>query len=147
MSSNKPQSYENHSKLVAGYHFVLASVVLLILVLTGILVYRALTSEGDLVLTGLVVLFAVATVQLTLYVRLFPLKAQDRAIRAEEKLRHFVLTGQPVDPRLETRQLIGLRFASDEEFPALAKRAAEEGLSERAIKKCISSWRADEYRV
>jgi hypothetical protein len=45
------------------------------------------------------------------------------------------------------RQIIGLRFASDEEFGALAKKAAEEGLSENAIKKSIKTWRADTYRV
>jgi hypothetical protein len=75
------------------------------------------------------------------------LKAQDRAIRAEESLRHFVLTGKPLDSRLRTGQIVALRFASDAEFPALAQKAAEEGLSSKEIKQSIQNWRADHYRV
>jgi len=81
------------------------------------------------------------------YARVFALKAQDRAIRAEEKFRHFVLTGKRLDTKLTTRQIIGLRFASDEEFPELAKRAVIENLSENAIKKVITNWREDTYRA
>ncbi len=45
------------------------------------------------------------------------------------------------------RQIIGLRFASDEEFIALAARAVEEGLSEKDIKKSIKNWRGDYDRA
>jgi hypothetical protein len=79
--------------------------------------------------------------------RLFSLKAQDRAIRAEENLRHYVMTGKLLNPKLTVRQIIGLRFASDDEFVALAGRAVEENLSEDAIKKAVKNWRADTYRV
>ena len=79
--------------------------------------------------------------------RIFALKAQDRAIRAEENLRHFALHGSLLDPRLDTRQIIGLRFASDEEFAELATKAAEEGMSENDIKKAVKNWRGDYYRV
>ena len=78
---------------------------------------------------------------------MFALKAQDRAIRAEENLRHFVLTGKLLDPKLTVRQIIGLRFASDGEFVALAQRAAAENLSEDDIKKAIKTWKPDTYRV
>jgi len=79
--------------------------------------------------------------------RLFALKAQDRAIRAEENFRHFILTGKPLDSKLTIRQIIGLRFASDEEFPELAKSAVEKGMSEDEIKKAVKNWRGDYYRV
>jgi hypothetical protein len=82
-----------------------------------------------------------------LFARMFALRAQDRAIRAEEQLRHFVLTGKLLDTRLTIRQIIGLRFAADEEFVALARRAAEQGLTEDAIKREVKNWRADTYRV
>ena len=78
---------------------------------------------------------------------LFALKAQDRAIRAEENLRHFALTGKLLDPRLDMRQVIALRFASDAEFVALARRAAADTLTPDAIKQAIQNWRADTYRV
>jgi hypothetical protein len=82
-----------------------------------------------------------------LFARMFALKAQDRAVRAEEQLRHFVLTGKLLDPRITVRQIIGLRFASDDEFVALARRAAEQGLTEDAIKREVKNWRADTYRA
>jgi hypothetical protein len=82
-----------------------------------------------------------------IYTRKFALVAQDRAIRAEEALRHFILTGKPIDPKLRLGQVIALRFASDEELPALAKRAVEEGLTSKQIKEAIKNWRADTHRV
>jgi hypothetical protein len=79
--------------------------------------------------------------------RVFALKAQDRAIRVEETLRHYLLTGKPLDTRIGVKQAIALRFASDAEFPVLAARAAAEHLEPDAIKRSIKDWRADEYRV
>ncbi len=79
--------------------------------------------------------------------RIIRVKAQDRAIRAEENLRHFVLTGKLLDPGLTIRQIIGLRFAADDEFVELAKRSIRDGLSEDAIKRAVKNWRADTDRV
>jgi hypothetical protein len=84
---------------------------------------------------------------LMFFSRVFALKAQGRAIRAEEQLRHYILTTKPLDPRLTLRQIIGLRFASDDEFVELARRAADENLSEDAIKQAVKTWRPDVYRV
>ena len=84
---------------------------------------------------------------LSFLARTFALKAQDRAIRAEEGLRHYVLTGKLLDPRLQVGQIIALRFASDAEFPALAQKAAESGMSNKEIKQSVKNWRADTYRV
>ena len=81
------------------------------------------------------------------FARTFPLKAQDRAIRAEENLRYFVMTGKLLDPRLSVLQIVALRFASDAEFVPLALRAANENLAPKDIKQAIKTWRADEYRV
>jgi hypothetical protein len=72
---------------------------------------------------------------------------QNRAIRAEENLRHFAMTGKLLDPNLKMGQIVALRFASDEEYLALAKRAIEENLSRDDIKKAIKNWRADYHRV
>lgn len=81
------------------------------------------------------------------FARAFALKAQDRAIRAEENLRHFVLSGKLLDSRLKISQIIALRFASDEEFIALAIKAVDENLSNKEIKQLIKNWKGDYYRV
>ena len=79
--------------------------------------------------------------------RTFALKAQDRAIRAEENLRHYVLTGKLLDPRLSVGQITAVRFASDGEFPDLARQAAEKTMEPKAIKEAVKNWRADWHRV
>ena len=80
-------------------------------------------------------------------VRGYGLKAQDRAIRAEENLRHFILTGKALDSKLRMGQIVALRFASDEEFPALAAKAAAENMSGKSIKQSIQNWKADHNRI
>jgi hypothetical protein len=79
--------------------------------------------------------------------RQFSLKAQDRAIRAEENLRYFALTGKLLDRTLSISQIIALRFAPNEEFIALAERALKENLSNRDIKLAVKNWKEDNYRV
>ena len=81
------------------------------------------------------------------FVRIFALKAQDRAIRAEENLRHFVLTGKLLPASLRIGQIVALRFASDDEFATLAVKAAAENLTGKQIKQSITNWKADTYRV
>jgi hypothetical protein len=129
------------------YHVVLFGILLVTFV--GSLVNLA-GSWGDhqrLYSASLIVVVVICLMFFFVFTRSFALKAQDRAIRAEENLRHFVLCGKLLDSRLTIRQVIGLRFATDEEFLALAKRAADENLSEDNIKKAVKSWRADFYRV
>jgi hypothetical protein len=122
---------------------------LLIVTLIGSLVnlFRALGNHQVLYSASLIFVLDVCALMLFSFCRIFALKAQDRAIRAEENLRHFAMTGKLLDPRLSIRQIIGLRFASDEEFAALARRAAEENLSEDAIKRAVQNWRADTCRA
>ncbi len=143
--ARKPQSYEHHTRFVPLFHGGLAGIILFSLV--GSIVNLVTTDHAGLYSASLITALCVAMVFLYFFARVFALKAQDRAIRAEENLRHFVLTGSLLDARLDTRQVIGLRFASDGEFVALAARAAEEGLSADEIKRAVRSWRADEYRA
>ena len=91
-------------------------------------------------------LFFIAFI-LGVLVRTYALKVQDRAIRAEESLRYFMLTGKPLDSRLRLGQIIALRFASDEEFPELARQAVDKSMTGKQIKESISQWRADHHRV
>lgn len=105
------------------------------------------SSEDNLYSASLLVLVSFILLFMFYFLRAFALKAQDRAIRAEEKLRYFILTGKPISSKITTRQIIGLRFASDDEFVALVEKAEKENLSEKEIKKEIKSWKADMYRV
>ncbi len=71
-------------------------------------------------------------------------------IRIEERLRLAILLDKPMRARigeLTESQLVGLRFASDAELPALAERALTEKLSRDDIKKAITQWRPDYWRV
>lgn len=58
-------------------------------------------------------------------------------MRAEENFRYFILTGKRMDQSIAMEQIFALRFACDEEFPALAERAIDEQLSNDEIKRSI----------
>ena len=140
------QNYKNHIRLVAGYHGVTA------LLIMGFLVGSIITfvhAHDEMVKHAAMIMIvgALAMIGLFWYARLFALKAQDRAIRAEENFRHYLLTGKPFDKEVRLGQIIALRFASDGEFPALAKKAVEEKLTPKQIKQAIQNWRADYHRV
>jgi len=141
------QNYANHKQYVPMYHAVLFGLLILTLIGSLVNLYHSLGDHQRLYSASLIVVLDVCVLILFFFCRIFALKAQDRAIRAEENLRHFALTGKLLDPRITIRQIIGLRFASDEEFVALAKRAAEESLAEDGIKRAVKNWRADSYRV
>lgn len=141
------QNYANHTQIVPVFHRVLFPLLVLTLIGSGVNLYQSWGDHERFYNASLILVLVICTVLMSLLGRMFAVKAQDRAIRVEENLRHFVLTGKLLDPRLNIRQVIGLRFASDAEFVALAKRAADESLSEDAIKRAIQQWRPDTYRV
>jgi hypothetical protein len=141
------QNFQNHARFVPMYHYVLFGILVLTLIGSGVNLYQSWGDHTRLYSASLILVLCVTSLLTFFFCRIFPLKAQDRAIRAEENLRHFAMTGKLLDPRLTVRQIIGLRFASDAEFLALAKRAADENMSEKDIKQAVKNWRADEYRV
>lgn len=140
------QNFKNHGRMVPGYHYVLS-----LLLLAGLIgsINNLIQSVETAAFysAALITLLFVCAFLTTAFTRIFSLKAQDRAIRAEENLRHYVLTGKTLPAGLTIRQIVGLRFAADEEFPKLAEKATKEGLSEKAIKQAVKNWRADHYRV
>ncbi len=94
--------------------------------------------------------FLLITIYLLLtffYFRVFALKAQDRAIRAEESLRYFLITGRRLPSGLSMNQIVALRFASDDEFPKLADEAASSGIGGDEIKRKIAVWKEDNCRA
>jgi hypothetical protein len=140
------QNYQNHTQSVKGYLALLAAL-LLSMIGSGVNLYHSWGNHDRLYSAALLFVLMWMVMITALYARVFALKAQDRGIRAEENLRHFVLTGKLLDPRLDIQQVIGLRFASDAEFVELAKRAAETGMEREDIKKAVKNWRADYHRV
>lgn len=137
------QNYQSHRRFHPLFHYILSLLLLLTLVGAICLVIRNGISLSAILFLAIVVILAI----MFLLIRQYPLKAQDRAIRAEENLRHYVLTGKLLDARLTIGQIIALRFASDAELPELSEKAASQNLSPDDIKKQITNWKADFYRV
>ena len=139
------QNYKNHPRYVPLWHFITSLAIIAVLI--GSIVNLAKSSGDNVYSASLILVMALILCSFFWYARWFALRVQDRAIRAEESLRHYILTGKPIDSRLRIGQIIALRFASDEEFPELAFKAAEKGLRSKTIKKMIKVWRSDNHRA
>lgn len=139
------QNLRNHVRLVPGYHGI--SFFLILAGLIGSIINLINAEASAHYSAALLVLVFIILILLFFYARFFALRAQDRAIRAEENFRHFMLTGKPLDKQLRLGQIIALRFAGDDEFPGLAKKAVEEKLSNKQIKMAVQNWRGDYHRV
>ena len=139
------QNFKNHARFVPLWHYITP------LLIAGILGWGIVNFADHHLnmhfLGAAMILISIVLLLIWWYARVFAIRAQDSAIRAEENFRHFVLTGKPFDSKLRMDQIIGLRFASDEEMPALAKRAVEEDLSSKQIKESVKNWRADHHRA
>jgi len=141
----KQQNFKTHRKWVPGYHIITFLAILALII--GSIRYLINSSEDNVYMASLLVLVSFILLFMFYFLRAFALKAQDRALKVEENLRHYLITGKPLSADLSMRQIIGLRFASDEEFPDLAEKAAKENMSENDIKKAIKNWKADMYRA
>jgi Family of unknown function (DUF6526) len=145
MASATTQSFANHARLDPPFHFVLAPIGLAAIILSVNLLVR---QPGIGSILG--VLLSVGLFMIAAKARSYALKAQDRVIRLEERLRLSMLLPEATRPRiveLTEPQLIALRFASDAEAPALAMRALNEGLTKKQIKASIQIWRPDYFRI
>jgi hypothetical protein len=141
----KEQNFNNHAQMVPGFHYLTFGGI--IALLGGSINYLLKSSAENKYLAALLVLVSIIFVLVAWFTRTFALKAQDRAIRAEENLRYYVLTGKLLPSSLKVGQIVALRFAPDAEFPALAEKTAANNLSGKEIKQSIQNWKADFYRV
>ena len=144
----EPQHYKNHTRFDPVWHFFIVPILIINI---GFSVYATIRHWpvhshifGWWIVMSIVLLLAVGRA------RQHSLTAQDRIIRLEERLRFAALLPPDLLARsqsLTPRQYIGLRFASDQELPALVKRALDENLSSKQIKEAIVTWRPDYLRV
>src|SRR5580704_791783 len=143
---SEKQSFANHAKFVPPFHFFVLPI---FLVNVGYSVYWLVKDVSARTIVGLLV--AIALLLAALLGRLFALTVQDRVIRLEERLRMATLLPADLRPRIPefTReQLIGIRFASDSELPALARKVLDEKITDRKpIKQLVKDWRADTLRA
>lgn len=139
------QNFKNHGRVDPAFHFFVSPVMFLAWVTAATQVVR----HFSWVTLWMLVLMTAALLA-TFKIRLYALKVQDRVIRLEERLRLQALLPVEMQPRIgefTIKQLVALRFASDEELPALAIRALNDRMEPKAIKQAIQNWRADEWRV
>ena len=144
--TEQAQSFENHAKMVPAYHGGATGLVVLP---TLYFAYLAITDFSVERLAFFA--FCAGMIIIALFARVFPLGVQDRVIRLEERMRMELLLPDDLKGRIKelaTEQLIGLRFASDEELPGLVRRVLDEGITDRkVIKEAIENWRADHQRI
>ena len=143
----KEQNFSNHARILPAYHYLLTGLILCFIIGSGINFYRHYTTHQGMLIPTLLVLGSVILFLTALMARSFALKAQDRAIRAEENLRYFAITGSLLDNRLTLPQIIALRFAPNNELPDLAHKAAEQNMKPKEIKQAIKNWKGDYNRV
>jgi hypothetical protein len=140
------QNFENHAKIVPGFHVAVLGIFTINL---GWSLYRvAHTFSAESVIS---LLLAIAFILLAFYARTFALAVQDRVIRLDMRLRMQQILPAELRPRISefsVNQLVALRFASDAELPALAKKVLDEKLNDRkTIKKMIREWQPDFLRA
>jgi hypothetical protein len=145
MPEKMPQTLTNHTRLDPPFHMFVIPVAGISLLVA---IWYLIQNPGFY--SAWLVVVAAAAIVLALKIRLYALKAQDRVIRLEERLRLASLLPQSLCSRigeLSESQLIALRFASDAELPGLADKTLSGKLSGAEIKKAIATWRPDYWRI
>jgi ABC-type cobalamin transport system permease subunit len=143
-----PQTYKNHARYEPMFHFFVAPVLLInVIVATVILIHRG---SYHIWLHAWLLIMAIALLLLVGIARSYATRVQDRVIRLEENRRYQHLLPPELlaaTQSLRVPQIVALRFASDAELPALVQRTLNENLNSKVIKQSITNWRADNLRV
>ncbi|MDQ6666219.1 MAG: DUF6526 family protein [Acidobacteriota bacterium] len=145
MSTVGTQSYANHARWDPPVHFFLLP---MLLVAVGLAIWNVIRDPG--LPAAVILILALCGFLTALKARMYPLKAQDRVIRLEERLRLATLLPDSLRSRigdLTESQLISLRFASDSELPALVEKTLADNWRPKQIKAAIAQWRPDHFRV
>lgn len=145
MAEKMPQTFANHTRFDPPFHFFAFPIIALSIIVAIVHCYQRPSW-----FSAWEVIFVIAVFVITFRTRTYAVKLQDRIIRLEERLRLAGLVSEPLRSRigeLTEAQLIGLRFASDAEIPALVQETLSKQLSRDDIKKAVKSWRPDYFRV
>jgi hypothetical protein len=144
------QNYSNHTRWYPLFHFVVMPLLVLNFLSHLVRLFMAAPDSGRKTL-AFWTLLSLALILLGLASRLQALKAQDRTIRLEERLRYKELLSPELAAKasdLRVGQIIALRFASDAELAGLVERTLNgEFASTKEIKQAIKDWRGDYLRV
>ena len=140
------QTLKNHRRLVPTYHIGVLSALLVYIMFTA---YRfAMTPGLD---TAINLIVSLALMVLAISLRSQILRVQDRLIRLEMRLRMQQLLPQDLRnqiDRLDVKQLVALRFASDAELAELTRQVLSGALtSQNDIKARIRDWQGDFLRA
>jgi len=142
------QNYKNHIRYYPQHHFVFYP---LMLILLGASIYFTISDESLRTVWIFISLLIVVVIWVAFMLRQhYALTLQNRIVRLELRYRYFTLTNERLElleDNLSDGQFFALRFAPDEELPALVKRAISEKLSGTEIKKSIQNWKGDYHRV
>ncbi len=142
------QNQKNHTRWHPVWHFIVYPAILATIIGASINLYESYKADNEnLYSAALVFLISFLLLAIAIFARGFAMCVQDRAIRAEENLRFYAITGKLLDSKLTMGQIIALRFAPNNEILDLEHRAIEENLSPSEIKKAIKNWRADNHRI
>lgn len=146
MAARAEQNYSNHRRFMPLYHFVAFPILTVNLFLAIYVFYRApgkMTAWGIILAIGLLAGLGA--------LRISVLIVQNRIIRLELMMRlAHVLPPETRSRMSELRlgQMIGLRFASDQELPGLVERCLSGDLkSASEIKREIKDWQPDYVRA
>jgi hypothetical protein len=141
------QNKSNHRRFFPPYHFLILPIGIICLCFSLYCLICNLSDTNQRLEYLLLSALSLSLLLTGFFGRVSTLKAQDRAIRAEESLRHYILLGAPIHAELRLSQIIALRFASNEELKTLTEKAVIEKLKSSEIKSLIKNWREDRYRV
>ncbi len=142
------QNQKNHTRWHPVWHFIVYPAILATIIGASINLYESYKADNEnLYSAALVFLISFLLLVIAIFARGFAMRVQDRAIRAEENMRFYAITGKLLDSKLTMGQIIALRFAPNNEILDLEHRAIEENLSPSEIKKAIKNWRADNHRI
>ena len=140
------QNFKNHARLVPPFHFFVLPVFLINLIYSLVRL-----KDGVTFFSVWSVVLALALLMAAVLLRVSTLTVQDRVIRLEMHMRLERLLPPELRPRMgefTLEQLLGLRFAGDDELPVLARQVLDEKIADRkTIKQRVKNWRPDFLRA